>query len=406
MIRLIRYECFKLFYKRAILVMLILFSVLNWFKIDHEYKSYSYLSDGQAPQSWNRAYWQLYEDYSGTITDEKIARLLARYQPLAEATADMTASTRMNDPDTLTGNRYSDRNLLEKYFVNPIRYFYGYHASAVQVAEKARENVSLYQARGQLYEARKNSVIYHLYQDRAIPVFAYQELYHYYLNYDFSTVLILLLCLYGIVGTFVCEKETQMDLLLLTHPNGGRKTALAKIVAVSLFAICVSLWFSVLDFVGFACSFGTLEGGGLPLYAIKNFAEASVTISLFSYALLSAALKAIGVWALAMLLLVLSLRWSTARIPFALNLAVLLALTVSGASVAHTSNLWLKVINPYSLLTNRILMGKTEFLNIAGYPILSGELAVAFAMVIGLVATLAIICLSAHNQHCTTGRNV
>uniref|UniRef100_UPI00266FCAC3 hypothetical protein n=1 Tax=uncultured Duncaniella sp. TaxID=2768039 RepID=UPI00266FCAC3 len=34
-----------------------------------------------------------YEDYRGEITAEKINHLLSVYQPLADATADMTAST-------------------------------------------------------------------------------------------------------------------------------------------------------------------------------------------------------------------------------------------------------------------------------------------------------------------------
>lgn len=42
--------------------------------------------------------------------------------------------------------------------------------------------------------------------------FAYQEMCNYYLNYDFSIVLTLMLCLYGIIGTFVSEREPQMDI--------------------------------------------------------------------------------------------------------------------------------------------------------------------------------------------------
>lgn len=404
MIRLTRYEFSKLFCKRSMMLLLVLFSICNLLKINSEYQSYSFLSDGRSSQSWHSAYWQLYHDYSGEITDEKIARLLSLYQPLAEATADMTASNALGNPDTLTGNLYSDRNLLEKYYVKPMQYFYGYQEAASQVADKARENAQLYQDRGQRYEARKNSVIYHLYKDRSIPAFAYREMYNYYLNYDFSTVLILLFCLYGVVGTFVCEKETQMDMLLLTNPNGGRKTALAKVFAVSLFLAGVSLWFSALDFIGFACSFGTFEGGDLPLYAINNFAEASVNMSLFQYAILSAVLKVVGVWSIGMLLLTASMFWHSALVPFALDFAIVLVLILSGASAAYSSHLWGKVANPYALLTCRVLIGKTEFMNIANYPVLSGEVAVIFAVVMGVSAALTIIFLSSQNQLCGARR--
>ena len=62
MTRLIRYEFYKLFCKRSILVVLILFSVINLFKINNEFHSYSYLADRNDSRSWNSVYWQLYEN--------------------------------------------------------------------------------------------------------------------------------------------------------------------------------------------------------------------------------------------------------------------------------------------------------------------------------------------------------
>ena len=120
MTRLIRYEFYKLFCKRSILVVLILFSVINLFKINNEFHSYSYLADGNDSRSWNSVYWQLYEKYRGEITTDKINNLLDLYQPLVDATADMTASTDTDDPNTMTGNIYSDENILEKYYVQPM----------------------------------------------------------------------------------------------------------------------------------------------------------------------------------------------------------------------------------------------------------------------------------------------
>ena len=88
MIRLIRYEFIKQFCKRSILALFVVFSLANLFKIYGEYTSYSYLADGSGAQSWHTVYWQLYEEYRGEITPEKIEQLLAVYQPLAQATSD------------------------------------------------------------------------------------------------------------------------------------------------------------------------------------------------------------------------------------------------------------------------------------------------------------------------------
>ena len=54
----------------------------------------------------------------------------------------MTASTATDDPNTMTGNLYSDRNLLDKYFVQPMQYSYEYSGRSEQVANRARQNAA------------------------------------------------------------------------------------------------------------------------------------------------------------------------------------------------------------------------------------------------------------------------
>ena len=403
MTRLIKYEFYKLFCKRSILVVLLLFSVINLFKINSEFHSYSYLADGNDSRSWNSVYWQLYENYKGEITAEKINHLLSIYQPLADATADMTASTAKDNPDMMTGNIYSDRNILEKYYVKPMEYFYHYRTYALKVAERAKENVVVYKERGQTYEVRKNSVIYNLYSGRNIKAFAYEEMYNYYLNYDFSGILVLFLCLYGVVSTFVCEKETQMDMLLLTNPNGGKKTTFAKIAAATLFVNSVVVWFSAVDYIGFAYFFGTAEGGNLPLYAISNFSTAAVNCNLWQYSILSAVIRAVGVWTMSMVFLLISMFWRNTLIPFVADFGAALYFIITGASQSYLSNIWLKIINPYSLLANRILFSKTEFIGFAGYPIQSFLAAIVFAITVGMVSIIAMMLLSKRNSHCRKG---
>ena len=399
MIRLIRYEFIKQFCKRSILALFVVFSLANLFKIYGEYKSYSYLTDGNGERSWHTLHWQLYEEYRGELTPEKIEGLLAVYQPLVEATSDMTASTATDDPNTMTGNLYSDRNLLDKYFVQPMQYSYEYSGRSEQVANRARQSAALYGERGAVYQQRESGAIYNLYAGRTIPAFAYREMCNYYLNYDFSIVLTLLLCLYGIIGTFVSERETQMDMLLLVSPNGGRKTVLVKLLAATLFLILTSLWFSLLDLIGFAASFQTLEGLALPVFAIPNFAESSVNLSIFQYALLSAAFKCAGIWVIGMLWLLVSIFWKNALLPFVLGLSLCMALTVSGAACACSNFFWTKVLNPYSLLANRVLLGKTEFVNLGGFPVLTWLAAIWFALIAGLAIAAMIYFLSAENSH-------
>lgn len=400
---LIRYEFFKICCKRALLIAIVIFSVVNLAKIQNVYQSYSYLSNGTEKHSWDKVYWDLYHQFSGEITLEKVDNLLSLYRPLEERTGDLTASTATNDPDTFTGNLYSDRNLLDKYYVKPMNYFYDYQRSALEVAKRARENSTFYTALGNDYEVRKNAVIYHLFSNREIPTFEYTEMYNYYVNYDFSSVLVLLLCIYGIVTVFVNEKDTQMDQLLITNPNGGLKTCVAKVIAASAFIVGISLWFSMLDFIGFAIAFHTFEGGNLPIYAISNFETASVNVSLFQYVLVSAAVRAMGFWTLGMVMLWAAMFWRTPLIPFVINFSVSLGLILLGASSAFYSTAWKKIWNPYALLVNRMLFGKTEFINLFGYPILSYQVVICISVIIGISAVTMIFAMYSRNQYCRLG---
>lgn len=132
MVRLILFECRKNFLKRSITIAIILFSVLNIFKIYSVYDQTSLLSKSTDP-TWNDLYWEMYEDFRGTISTEKIEKLMEIYQPLNKQTIDKTASNATDNPNTLTGNVYSDTYFFRWNFVNPMEYAYMYRNYAKEV---------------------------------------------------------------------------------------------------------------------------------------------------------------------------------------------------------------------------------------------------------------------------------
>lgn len=136
---------------------------------------------------------------------------------LQELTARVAAHLRRDERSKCTPEIVSSQGLIVNLAEHKV--FYGeielkFSNCEFDIFEYLMRNANQIFDKERIYEARKNSVIYNLYSERSIPSFAYQEMYNYYLNYDFSTIFVLLLCLYGIVSTFVCEKETQMEMLL------------------------------------------------------------------------------------------------------------------------------------------------------------------------------------------------
>lgn len=401
MVRLIFFEYHKNFKKLSIFIAILLFSVLSIVKIYGIYAENSLFARGYDADSSahvRQLYWQMYEDFGGTMTDEKIGRLMAIYRPLENKVADRTASTREDDPDTYTGNVYNDYFFFQKCFVKPMEYCYRYREYAKSVAAAAQDNMSFYSSYGNAYEYRKNASVADNFKGRLVRDFAYTEMYQYYTHYDFSSVLILLVCLYGLVGVFVSEKETDMEPLMLTAKFGGKKTVAAKILSSTVFVFLVCIWFNLLDFLSFACIFGSADGASAPLYAIQNFSNTALNLNLWQYAVVSVLVKTAGMLVLGLGVLLLSCLFKNALLPFVISLAAALGVVYSQSVLMGSGYVILKTLNPFVLMVNRELFRKTEFESVFGLPVPSYVLALAFAAFWGVLFLIGIAALVRKNS--------
>jgi hypothetical protein len=278
-----------------------------------------------------------------------------------------------------------------------MRYAYDYKSYAREVAAKARENVSFYESVGNSFESRKNAVIAELFAGRAITSFSYTEMYQYYVQYDFSALLALLICLYGLMSVFLSEKETEMDTLLLTTKAGGAKTVWAKLMASALFVCTVCFWFWLVDFAAFSVIFGSREAASSPLYALEPFVNASLNVSLGTYAVLSAFVKTAGILVLCLAFLLISCFFRNALIPFMIGLSVAFGCMYMAEAFMGSGRVLFKAINPFVLVVNRELFRKAEFVPLLGYPLPSYVAALLFAAAWG-AALLGGIALSARKN--------
>lgn len=372
MVKLIGFEYRKHFEKASILIALLVFSLVSIGKIYSVYAENSLFARGCSMQQsvqMKQLYWGLYDDFSGKITTDKIEQLLTIYRPMEAKVADLTASTRIDDPDTFTGNVYTDYHFFRRCFVLPMEYDYLYQSYAGKVVLAAKENISFYNSVNNQYESRKNATIAACFSGREVDTFAFTEMYQYYLNYDFSSFLALLLCVYGLVGVFVSEKQTEMDALLLTTKYGGAKTVAAKLLSSALFVIAICTWFWLLDFFAFSAVFSSFKGALAPLYAVKNFANTPLNLSLGQYAFRSSVVKTVGMLVLGVGVLLLSSSFKNALFPFVISLAGVFGLILWQGAFMNSGHLWPKVTNPFVLMVNRELFRKAEFVNLFGLPV-------------------------------------
>jgi hypothetical protein len=404
MVKLIQIEFRKHFLKTSIVVAVLLFSILNIVKIYSVYDGNSLLSKNHSDPKWKSLYWKMYEDFGGEITEDKTGMLLSIYRPLEEKIADLTASTATDNPNTYTGNVYSDTYFFGWCFVDPMKYCYQYKSYADGIVVAAKDNIEFYKSYGNTYEYRKNVVIANLFHGREISDFSYMEMYQYYVHYDFSWFLVLLICLYGLVGVFVLEKETEMDTLILTTKAGGSKTVLAKIFSSVIFVCVICCWFWLVDFAAFSAFFGSLEAAEIPLYGIENFTNASINVNLGQYVILSSFVKTVGMLVIGMASLLLSCIFKNTLLPFIISLSGTILLVYIQELSMGSGHVLLKVINPFVLIVNRELFRKTEFVNLFNFPVLSYILALFFAVAWGAGLVVGIAILVRKNTNCKRRR--
>lgn len=393
--KLVGFELRKILLRRGLLLALVLCTLVNGVKIAQLCRDKTFSGSSH---SWGPVYWSLYDQYAGEMTLDKINALLEVYRPLEAQTADHTATTATDVPGTMTGNLYEDKHLLEWYFVDPMEYLYTYQNLAAQVEQRARENADFYTRTGGQWEAEKNQCIAQLYAGRHITQFAYTEGFQLLFTYDFSTLLAVLLALYAISQVFSREKECAMDQLIITNPRGGAATTLAKVVASGVVLAAIALWFSLWDTAGFALGAKLWDGWNLPIYALSDFAAASVSLPMWGYALAVAGLRMAGLWAMGMLFLLVGLFTRHALIPFVAGGGVFVALSLVGALWSGAQRGWIKAVNPYYLLTGRDLMGRTEFVSLLGRPVLTWQAALLGALAVGGVAIALIFRLRGTSQ--------
>nr|WP_245746488.1 ABC transporter permease [Evansella caseinilytica] len=331
------------------------------------------------------------------MTDEKIETLMSIYKPLEKQTADKTASTRSNNPDTYTGNVYNDYYFFRWNFVNPMEYAYMYKNYANDVAANAKENMDFYESLGNQYEYQKNADIAARFKGRNVEEFSYTEMFQYYIHYDFSALLVLLICLYALINVFVMEKETEMDILLLTTKAGGLRTTLAKLLSSAMFVCIVCFWFWSIDFVAFSSIFGSLEAIFSPIYVIENFANSSIGVSLGTYAMLSNLVKTAGILVLSLVFLLVSTFFKNALFPFVISMFLAFGVIYTQEMVLGSGRIFLKVVNPFVLVVNRELFRKTEYINLFNYPVISYIPALLFAAAWGTVCILGVFVLVRKN---------
>lgn len=362
------------------LLFLVLLLCLNHYKLQEEYdKKISYFADIQD------TYEYFYEKWNGTVTADKVAELMTIYGPLKTKDEAMSLDYTPGS-GTYTSSEANDWLFFFTQFANEMEYDYLYVNEAIGIVQRAQELAEIYAELGNTYDARKNAATARCYTGRSIGKFADTRYVEVWLTHDYSTVMMLLLCLFGLCTVFVTERETEMYMLQRTARFGSGATVAAKLTASALYMTVVCLLFCGQDFLTLQLRSGHWQALDSPVYAIKYLEATMLNMTIGGYMLWSFAMKLVGIFTCGAIILLMSCLCRRVLTTFVASFGVLMGLIVLQENCR--TRVWLKWFNPLELILNREIVTKTCYVNVLGYPVCVHHFVLA-----GVILTVAALIL-------------
>lgn len=339
--------------------------------------------------------WTLEEDFNkicqtelcGNITNDKIDFVIKEDRRLTDLISDQSFS-REFDPNTYTGYTFQDWMLFHDNIMPRMKYAVDYPYLMDDLLKRANENIHFYKTNQNDFEVRKNLQIVSFYSNRSIPEFQSLIGVKYFLYYDFSSILVLLLCLLLISPIFVSEKENKMTQLLPSFVMGRRKIVNIKLIYSILVVFLLNVWFLIVDLCGFAL-FSHLAGFNLPLYAVSEFKFTSLNLPIWQFILLNFLLKNLGFITIALIIAFASKIINKSVYVFLVGIMPLLLFFVSQFDIQGFFSL-AEIINPILLVKNRYLFIDYAAQNIFGYP--TQPVIIVAAVNLGMIILMSFLC--------------
>lgn len=385
---LLFFEFKKNVFKLYVLLTVVACTVINLLGI---YFSCSYFRLGSDLEAFQQLYNEILK---GELTADKINFVISETERLQELTSDQTASHEMGSGTYTDGNVYSDFFLFKFDIYPKMDYAVSYYFNNNQIVEKARNNIPFFESKNNRYEVRRNEKIATLYDNRTIENFYDLRAMAYFVEYDFSSLIVLLVCLLMIIPVFVGERESEMNRLLPSFKNGGMKLVWTKILFTLSIVVLTSLWFSIWDIVGFSW-FSPLRGFEAPLYALEPFQFTPLNLNFYQYILLTFVYRTVGIETLALLVLLASQAFRKTLYAFSVGAGVILIPYLSQFTERSMFK-FIELINPALLIKNRYLFMTFSMQNFFDHPIPSPWLALAVNLFVICLAILLIVLASKH----------
>ncbi len=384
-LRLLGFEVKKNFASPWLLVFLAALLLVNGWQLKQKYDRTTAAVAGH-----EALYEEFYSRWKGPITPEKVGDVMAIYGPLREKEIQRTISYHPGS-GTYLDTEFDDFRFLGEQFAQEMEYDYLYGNRAVEVCQKAQTLGEVFRQAGNDYELAKTEVTGQAFALRQIPNFADTRYLEVWLSYDFSSLLVLLMCLFGLGTVFVTERETGMYMLQRTARFGGSATVAAKLTASTLYMLIICLLFFAQDFWVLQLLSGHREALSSPVYAIPLLRATRLNMSLGEFVIWLSAVKTLGVLGCGCWTLLLSCLCRRVLSTYLASIGSMVALSLLQEYALLRPGL--KWFNPIELLLGRELVWNATYINLLGKPIALDTFVIAgTAVTLGLIFGAVLWC--------------
>lgn len=257
----------KMFLRADILILLLVLLIVNAFKIVLGYEFDPRAVDSRSLHA-NAGYSETEDSLEGAMTAESAKRVLSGYR---------------SHIAFMQGNgEYSQENLC-CYLIYPrYIYQYEYHLNMQKKLDEAEANIKFYNARGNVYSVRVNSLFLRCYDGRYINNYSGSDDFEMLFTYDFSTLLLLIAAFIFSFRLFSSERQSGMDSLLKTSRKGRKSLPITKMSCLFAAITCTALLLYAEDILVHSVMFH-LNDWTAPVYSIESYRFSVYSGSLIGY---------------------------------------------------------------------------------------------------------------------------
>ena len=389
---LIYYEVKKLFGNRMVLIMLVLFSFLNFMRIYSNYQNTI-----QKEKRYFNAYFEIYNQVSGEWNTDKIQYVIAEYEKANAIVQAGDFATEPNQPGTHTGYIFGDLGLFEQ-IKNEMESLYKYEQSMDELIQRASDNATFYKEKGNIYQQKVNEKIVTAYSNRKVNAFYDTMGIREYLKYDFSVLFITILTVLMLSPIFAREHEIEMyGLLKLT--SQFRSLTICKVLAGGIAVCMIGSFFFLQDFLSFSVLYH-IKGLSQPIYSLPDYYYSPLNISIGGYLFLNAALKILCFLTIGGICMAISAAVKNEVIPFCVSFVIALGLFLADAFF-HQSTA--STLNPITLSKSSRLFASFDVVKVIGTPVYRFVIPILFGLlaccILSIVITLILIISQSERKH-------